>query len=391
MAFTGIGADGKEITYKDGKRWLWLMPFASTGVMFFFCWLYFATGKNPVITVLPMVYIFGFIPFLDRLFGEDTHNPPEAVVSAMSQDRFYDIIAWSIIPSGYVLFIGVVWLVGTQNLPWWSWAVLAIGMGTTAGGAITLGHELGHKHDRLNRLMAKIALSMVGYGHFSIEHNRGHHVRVSTPEDCASARMGESVYRFACRELPGAIKGAWQQESLRLRNKKLHIFSWHNDLLQSWALTGVMIAALVAWLGWIVLPFILMHHFIAWYALTQVNYIEHYGLLRQKLANGRYEPCQPHHSWNTNHIVSNILQIHLQRHSDHHANPARPYQALRNFDELPRLPSGYPGCIGMAAIPPLWFKIMDPKVAEWAEGDLSKVNMHEPARARLEAKYGSVS
>jgi alkane 1-monooxygenase len=388
MAFTGIGADGKEITYRDGKRWLWLTPFLSAGVIFFFGWLYFATGKNPIVAVFPLIYIFGFIPFLDMLIGEDTHNPPEEVVPAMSEDRYYDIIVWLMIIPQYLIFFGAVWIVGTNALPWWALVALTVGIGTLSGGIITLGHELGHKTDRMNRTMAKIALGLVGYGHFCIEHNRGHHVKVSTPEDCASARMGESVYAFALRELPGALKGAWQHESLRLRNKKLPVFHWQNEILQSWALTVVIAVALVAWLGWAVLPFIIGHHFFAWYGLTQVNYIEHYGLKREKLPNGKYEPCQPHHSWNTNHIVSNILQIHLQRHSDHHANPMRPYQALRNFDDLPRLPSGYPGCLGMAAIPPLWFKVMDPKVMVWAKGDLSKVNMHEPARERLEARYG---
>ena len=173
----------------------------------------------------------------------------------------------------------------------------------------------------------------------------------------------------------------------RLKRKALPLFHWQNEILQVYVLTAAIAAALVIWLGWAVLPFILAHHFVGWYALTQVNYIEHYGLLRQKLASGRYEPCQPHHSWNTNHIVSNIIQIHLQRHSDHHANPMRPYQALRNFDDLPRLPSGYPGCLGLATIPPLWFRVMDPKVMGWADGDISKVNTCPRARKRLEAKY----
>ena len=120
--------------------------------------------------------------------------------------------------------------------------------------------------------------------------------------------------------------------------------------------------ALLAIFGWIMVPFLLIHHFYAWYGLTQANYVEHYGLLRQKLPNGRYELPEPRHSWNTNHIYSNLISFHLQRHSDHHANALRPYQALRDFDDLPRLPSGYPGSFGLAVIPPLWFKVMDPKL-----------------------------
>jgi alkane 1-monooxygenase len=131
---------------------------------------------------------------------------------------------------------------------------------------------------------------------------------------------------------------------------------------------------LIALYGAAMVPFLLIHHLYAWYGLTQTNYVEHYGLLRAKLASGRYEPPAPRHSWNTNHIFSNLVTFHLQRHSDHHANALRPYQALRNFADLPRLPSGYPGCFGLAAIPPLWFKVMDPKLLAWARGDLTKLN-----------------
>jgi alkane 1-monooxygenase len=136
------------------------------------------------------------------------------------------------------------------------------------------------------------------------------------------------------------------------------------------------------------LPLLLVHHAVAWSQLTFANYVEHYGLKRQKRADGRYEPCQPHHSWNTNHRVSNLLLFHLQRHSDHHANPMRPYQALRNFDELPRLPSGYPGCYWLAAFPPLWFRVMDPKVIAWANGDLSRTNL-DPVNAARYARFSA--
>uniref|UniRef100_UPI00345933BE fatty acid desaturase n=1 Tax=uncultured Bradyrhizobium sp. TaxID=199684 RepID=UPI00345933BE len=137
---------------------------------------------------------------------------------------------------------------------------------------------------------------------------------------------------------------------------------------------------LVAFL-YAVAPFIVAHHFLGWYALTQANYVEHYGLLREKLPNGRYQAVEPRHSWNTNHIVSNLMTLHLQRHSDHHANPMRPYQSLRDFDDIPRLPNGYTGMFGLAAIPPLWFRVMDPKALAWAGGDKSKLNLGDRAAA----------
>jgi len=127
-------------------------------------------------------------------------------------------------------------------------------------------------------------------------------------------------------------------------------------------------------------PFIVAHHFLGWYALTQANYVEHYGLLRERLPNGRYQAVEPRHSWNTNHIVSNLMTFHLQRHSDHHANPMRPYQSLRDFDDIPRLPNGYTGMFGLAAVPPLWFRVMDPKTLAWAGGDIGKLNVGDRQR-----------
>jgi alkane 1-monooxygenase len=201
--------------------------------------------------------------------------------------------------------------------------------------------------------------------------------------------MGESIYKFIRREIPGALRRGWAHEVERLAKLGFaNPWTWHNEILQSWALTATIAATLFAMFGWIMAPFLLIHHFYGWYGLTQANYVEHYGLLRQKLTNGRYELCEPRHSWNTNHTYSNLISFHLQRHSDHHANALRPYQALRDFDNLPRLPSGYPGCFGMAAIPWLWFKVMDPKVMAWAGGDIAKVNIDPDKKDELYAKYG---
>jgi alkane 1-monooxygenase len=160
-----------------------------------------------------------------------------------------------------------------------------------------------------------------------------------------------------------------------------------NEILQCALLTVAVAAVLVAAFGAVLVPFIVIHHLFAWLGLTQANYVQHYGLLRQKVADDRYEPPAPRHSWNTNHLYSNLISFHLQRHSDHHANAARPYQALRDVPDLPRLPSGYPGCFGLAAIPALWFRMMDPRLLEWADGDIRKVNVDPKAKERLYAQY----
>jgi hypothetical protein len=182
----------------------------------------------------------------------------------------------------------------------------------------------------------------------------------------------------------------WKLEKERLAQLGHRAWSVRNDILQSWALSAVVTIGFFAAFGWIVLPFIAIHHLYAQFGATQANYIEHYGLLRQRLANGRYELPEPRHSWNTNHIYSNLITLHVQRHSDHHVNPTRPYQALRDYKALPRLPSGYPGCFGLAALPSLWFKVMDEKLLEWCGGDLNKLNIDPKRRAALFAKYGVV-
>lgn len=387
--FEGPGEGGETIRYRDGKRWLWVLGTAwSAAVPLASAAVYFALGGPAWAVLIPLIHTYVLIPALDALAGEDWHNPPEEVVPAMTADRFYTMIAYAAVPMQFVNLIGAMWFIGTQGLPLWADLALAIGMGLQNGQAIVLAHELGHRTDKASRLMAKLALGAVGYGHFCAEHNAGHHVNVATPKDCASARMGESVYRFALRELPGALRGGLAIERRRLAAKGRGFWSLRNEILQSYAVTALVALGLVVWLGLGILPFLVLHHAFAFFALTIVNYIEHYGLLRQRKPNGRFERVEPRHSWNTNHIVSNVLLIHLQRHSDHHANPMRPYQALRDFEGIPRLPSGYPGTMGLAAIPPLWRRVMDPKVMAWAEGDLSRVHVHEPARAKLESRWG---
>jgi alkane 1-monooxygenase len=388
MAFVAQTVDGRSVRYVDGKRYLWLLSLTAPVIPMLSVAMYFATGSL-LATAFPMFYTFVLVPTIDAIMGEDTHNPPEEVVPLMSRDNYYRVLLYVAIALLFVNFFVVAWFVATQNLPWWSYLLMALGTGFASGGAILLGHELGHKSDRMDRIAAQVVNGLVGYGHFCIEHNRGHHVNVATPEDCVSARMGESIYRFMLREIPGAFRRGVTLERERLGKLGKGFCSFENEVLASWVLTACLAAGLVAVFGWIVVPFILIHHFYAWYGLTQANYVEHYGLLRQKLPSGRYELPEPRHSWNTNHIWSNLISFHLQRHSDHHANALRPYQALRDFRDLPRLPSGYPGCFGLAAIPPLWFKVMDPKLMEWAGGDITKINVDPKRRERLYAKYGN--
>jgi alkane 1-monooxygenase len=220
-----------------------------------------------------------------------------------------------------------------------------------------------------------------------VEHNRGHHRDVATPADPASSRMGESIYRFVLREMPGAFVRAWALEKDRLQRVGLPTWTWRNEVLQPAMITLVLWATLLVWLGPHILPFLVAASFWANFQLTSANYVEHYGLLRQRDARGRLEPCQPHHSWNSNHIFSNWALFHLQRHSDHHAHPLRRYQSLRHFDQLPRLPSGYFGMFVVAYCPPLWRRLMDERLLATVGREATRINMDPAQRTKLVLRY----
>lgn len=375
--------------WRDGKRLAWLLSVVYPLVPLVGVALHARTGQ-PAMLAVPLLIGYGLMPVLDALIGEDLNNPPEDVVPQLEADRYYRWLTWLTVPLYFVTLIVCAGWAGTQALPWWALLVLAYVAGTNSGMGLTTGHELGHKHNALEQWLAKLVLAVPAYGHFTIEHGRGHHRWVSTPEDHASARMGESIYRFALRELPGGIRRAWQLEAQRLALLGFSPWSWRNGMLQSYAITAVLQLGLIAAFGPVMIVFLAVHNVVAWWQLTSANYVEHYGLLRGKLPSGQYEAPQPHHSWNTNHLVTNLALFHLQRHSDHHANPSRRYQSLRHFPDLPQLPSGYFGMFTLAYVPRLWFRVMDPRLMALPQvkGDLDKVNVDPAARARLAATYG---
>lgn len=387
--YTAVLPDGEAVHYVDRKRWLWLLSVIYPLQPFIAIWLHFKTGSE-LWFMLPFATSYIIAPLLDWAIGEDRNNPPEEVVMQLDQDRYYRRLTYAVVPLHLITLLGCVWYATTASVSWWAFALIAIIAGITSGLAINTGHELGHKNSKIEKLLAKVVLAIPAYGHFSIEHNRGHHKDVSTPADPASSRMGESIFKFARREIPSAFRRAWQieKERLTLRDKSV----WHrsNAILQSYAMTAILSAVLLWLFGWTVIPFLLLHNVFAYWQLTSANYVEHYGLLRERDARGRYERCQPYHSWNSNHILSNLVLFHLERHSDHHAHPLRRYQSLRHFEDLPSLPNGYFGMYVLAYIPWLWFYVMDKRLMALphVQGDLDKVNIDPDARASIFLKWG---
>jgi alkane 1-monooxygenase len=384
---TMTGAAPPATPYRDAKRHAWLLSLLVPAAVGAGPALLLWTGE-PLTLWLPVLFLYGVVPLLDWRMGVDRSNPPESAVPELEADIYYRRITYALVPVLGMAFVFCAWFVARHELPWNGVLASVLTGGAVGGFAINLGHELGHKRTAREQWLAKAVLAITGYGHFLIEHNRGHHRDVATPLDPASSRMGENIYRFARREMPGAARRAWALEAKRLRGAGLPVWTWHNEILQTALLTAALWGGIAWWLGAGVVPFLLAVAFWSWFQLTSANYVEHYGLLRSQDANGRYESCKPHHSWHSNHAFSNWALFHLQRHADHHAHPLRRYQSLRHFENLPQLPSGYFGMFVVAYIPPLWFKVMDPRLLKVVQRDRARINFEPSEQARLVRLHG---
>lgn len=380
-----------DIAWTDGRRLFWLLsPMVPViGLVSLLITHFISIGL--ALVAVPVI-LYGVIPVLDFLIGTDRSNPPESVVPDLEDDPYYRAIVYAYIPIQYAATILGAWMVVSDPLAWWEVLLTIFTVGIVNGIGINTAHELGHKKQALERWLAKLTLAPVAYGHFFIEHNRGHHRRVATPEDPASSRMGEPFWLFLPRTVIGSARSAWQLEKERLERKGESVWSVHNDNLQAWAMTVILFAALAAVLGWWALLFLVVQAIYGFSLLEVVNYLEHYGLLRQyNEDSGRYERCAPKHSWNSNNVVTNLFLYQLQRHADHHANPTRRFQSLRHFDESPQLPSGYASMLLLAYIPPLWFRQINPLVAGHYNGDVSQANLYPPKRDKLIRRWQGYS
>lgn len=379
-------------SWKDPKRYLWLLspalPVIGLGALTAYA---LAPKKLRALAWTGPMLVHGIIPAIDKLVGDDTSNPPDSAVPDLEKDKYYEWIVKAFIPTQYAAtFLGA-WLAGRRNLPLSDYIGLTLSVGAINGIAINTGHELSHKRGRANRLLSMMALAPTAYTHFAVEHPYGHHSRVATPEDPASSRMGESFWKFLPRTVIGGFKSAVEIEKKRLARKGKSFWSLDNELLQGWTLSAAVLGAAAVVGGRRSIPFLAGQAAYGASLLEVINYIEHYGLLRQKDENGKYERTRPEHSWNSNKVVTNLFLYQLQRHSDHHANPARSFQALRHFEDSPQLPSGYASMLLPAYFPSWWFSMMDPKVVEHYKGDLSRINMDPERREELMAKFGKKS
>jgi alkane 1-monooxygenase len=242
------------------------------------------------------------------------------------------------------------------------------GMGVLSGTiGINYAHELMHQKNAVERWLADLLLAAVLYGHFRSEHLRVHHTHVATPRDAVTARYNEGFYRFFPRVLVQCAASSWQAEAAMLARRGLP--RWHrtNPFWRYAALQAAMLGLAFALAGWLGLGLLVFQAAVAVTQLELINYIEHYGLTRRHLGDGKYEHVMPHHSWNSAHRVSNWMLINLQRHSDHHYKPDRRFPLLQTYgpDHAPALPHGYPVMTLAALVPPIWRRVMNPRVRAW--------------------------
>lgn len=315
------------------------------------------------LSFVPMLYAFALVPLLELVFKPNPENFDKQTEEQIKNDAWYDNLLRLMLP----LQIGIlIYFLG--DIQWNSYDTVSLvgrisAMGLMCGViGINVGHELGHRREKVDQLIAKLLLSTSLYVHFFTEHNYGHHRNVATPEDPASARYNENLYRFWIRSIIGSYYHAWLIQLQMLKGKKKGFFSGANSLLW-WQIAQLLllsaiyiVVGLKATLGFFAAAVFGM------LLLETVNYIEHYGLSREKLSALRYEKAEPQHSWNSDHVVGRLLLFELSRHSDHHAHPHRKYQILKHHDQSPQLPTGYPGMMLLSTIPPLWFRIMNPRI-----------------------------
>jgi len=310
-------------------------------------------------TFLTPLVVFVALPLVDRAAGHST----ALAGSEDSSNPWFDRLVRAWVPAQLALVLTVLHHVTHRPLTGYEWAGLLVSTAIiTSGIGITVAHELMHRKAPADRALAEVLMLMASYPHFCIEHVLGHHRNVGTPNDPATSRLGESLYAFYVRVVSGGLRSAVHLERERIRKRGIRWYDPRNRLLRYAVELAAGYAFVALLFGWGGLVFYVAQGVVAATLLEMINYVEHYGLARQR-AGDRWETVRPHHSWNANNRVSNWWLFNLQRHADHHAYASRPYWQLRAVENGPQLPASYPVMVLLAMVPPLWRRVMDPLAA----------------------------
>lgn len=314
------------------------------------------------LSYVTLFYGFVAIPILEMILPQSSKNFSKEHNRKRATIVFFDILLYLHLPIlyGIISFFIYEWYVSEWSIFEMIGKTFALGIVLATCG-INVAHELGHKREKFKQYISKALLLPSLYMHFFIEHNRGHHLRVATWEDPATARKNETLFSFWIRSVFGGAGSAWQLERKRLdKSEDSGLRWWHNEMVLFILIQGMYVLVLFCFLDVQLFLLLLAGAIISFLTLETINYIEHYGLMRERLDNGRYERVKPMHSWNSNHTIGRIMLFELTRHSDHHYRATKEYQTLDHHEDSPQLPLGYPGSMLLSLIPPLWFKIMNP-------------------------------
>jgi len=310
-----------------------------------------------------ILFVFIIIPLVEPLLPNSSENKDLETKKEHSESKLFDWLLFIHIPLLYVIIYAYLVIISQDSISIFSSIGLMFSVGALMGGiGINVAHELGHKQEKYKQFMSKVLLLPSLYLHFFIEHNLGHHKNVATPEDPASARKNELIYTFYFRSIIFSYIHAWQLEFQRLRSDKNKHVVLHNQMIGFSLLQLILLAGIYSMFGLSSMCFFIGSAVFSFLLLETINYVEHYGLQRKKLENGRYERVMPWHSWNSNHELGRIMLFELTRHSDHHFQSNKKYQILDHHEEAKQLPYGYPTSMLLSLLPPLWFKIMNPRL-----------------------------
>lgn len=318
-------------------------------------------------TFVPAIVFFYLVPFIELMLPEDASNPDLEGRNQLAKDRFYDVLLYCMVPVQYGFLFWYLSIIGNAN-SYLDQFGQTLGMGMMCGIiGINVGHELGHRSSRFERLLGELLLLTSLENHFIPYHNRGHHMNVATHKDPATARKNEWLYQFWFRSQIGSYFQAWKIEMQRMIISGYQKLNWRNKMVQYVFFQLIFILSIYMLFDLFVLTQFLKVALIGILLLETVNYIEHYGLLRKQRDNGTYERVRRSHSWNSNHLIGRAVLFELSRHSDHHYKPDRPYQLLESHDESPTMPTGYPGMMLLAFLPPLYFRVMNKRLMQLQE------------------------
>ncbi len=312
---------------------------------------------------LALIYAWVCIPLAELFLQPNEKNLAEAEEILAKQNKWYDYILYLIVAIQIPTLFFFLIQIEQQELTSYDVFARVMTMGLLCGTfGINVGHELGHRVTKFEQALAKISLLSSLYMHFFIEHNKGHHKHVATKQDPSSARMGEPVYTFYFRTIIFTYLSAWKIANDEVRKKGKSVLSLGNEMLQIHFIQIAFFGLVYFVFGFNGFIYFLLSAAIGILLLETVNYIEHYGLSRKELADGKIERAMPQHSWNSNHIIGRLMLFELSRHSDHHYLASRKYQILRHHQNAPQLPTGYPGMMLLSLFPPAWFYVMHKQI-----------------------------